>query len=1052
MLEDITPISPTAHRLVLGPASSLLTRYTLFPLAFFLPLCFSVPVSFSLFSLLPISVVCGFSSSHYLATKQKQIKSADVGGAELQALENEIALLLGDGTNGSRGGKLQHAHIVEYLGMERKPESLSIFLEYVAGGTIRSLLDRFGVLEEQVVQAYTRQILFGLEYLHMRSVAHRDIKSSNILVTNAGLIKLADFGASVRVGTSHMDSGVKGTPCYMAPEVIRGQVTSTGWRSADIWSVGCTVIEMVKGRPPYSDLNPITAMYMIASSDSQPDLPDALSASGREFLTLCFDRDPGCRAEVARLLLDPWTTAVGAQHRDRWGLPERPTSAGALSFGRPPRDYSLRGVSGVAHSGRPDTGRTLTALGTMDQCVSGEGGVVGGGGGARGSIVADFALETTVGVQSTETPPRRVSNSEKGNGAGICTGVGISVDSIGEDNRGDTDDDTNGHDNGSSGGSGSGNESARRGGDVVMKQRDSVQQHQHLQHLQHVQHVQQQHPRRRKAEHDQAQEREYAQDHEHEEDEQGEQGEQGEREGDEIGLLGQLIESKRRHTPSKLARLSVPFSPVVVSTVGSADAEGRQDPHGGALRSRSPFQCSAPPRAASGASGGATDDGRHRRRNRPSGGRQSSGPQLCAKSSSMVDPGAIGADTMPLPDATRRHPEVIGHSPPTVLRELRGLRDIRHVRTSLRTRTRSPPPPCVSPRGTPKREPPWIRSRTPIARRPDHSENKGRPASDMFIRRDPPDEEGGGMLEHDVSIGTMRPRALSGGDGGGGITNAVGGIGGHSRGARGARGGAVGVAGGTQWGQCGVMSLSADTAARALQRWVRRRGDEFALGEGPPSPDERHRSTPEETLLNSTAETGMKHSFNASSTLTSSMSEHAVASDGDTESVGTEEVGTRMVRPTAHFSHRRGYAITGLGFVDPSVALSCSMDGTCRIWGLAEDERYDPQGSVDAGGDDCIELKPTGVYVHASAGRRITDSKGDGWRASSRTSPTAASTTANTSDSSSVGVCCMTWSREHAWVCSGGQDGSLCIFDLETQKPIRCVNVSLAEYGRVGCD
>ena len=562
LLEDTTPISSlTAHLLVLGPAHSLLTRYTLFPLAPLLPLGLSVPVSFSFAPFFPISIVCCFSSLHYLAslrissrrspppppastaipTKQKQIKSVDVGGAELQALENEIALLLGDGTNGSRGGKLQHTHIVEYLGMERKPESLSIFLEYVAGGTIRSLLDRFGVLEEQVVQAYTRQILFGLEYLHMRSVAHRDIKSSNILVTNAGTIKLADFGASVRVGTSHTDSGVKGTPCYMAPEVIRGQVTSTGWRSADIWSVGCTVIEMVRGRPPYSELNPITAMYMIASSDSQPDVPDALSVSGGEFLTLCFDRDPGCRAEVARLLLDPWTTAVGAQHRDRWGLPERPTSAGALSFGRPPRDYSLRGVSGVAHSGRPDTGRTLTALGTMDQSISGESDV-GGGGGARGSIVADFALETTVGAQSTKTPPRRVRNSEKGNGAGvgasagICTGVGIGVDSTGGDNREDNDDDTNGHDNGSSRGSDSASGSARR---------DSVQQNlQHLQHLQHVQHVQQQHPRRRNAEHDQAQENEYAQDHEHEEEE------QGKREGEEIGPSGQLIESKRRYTPS----------------------------------------------------------------------------------------------------------------------------------------------------------------------------------------------------------------------------------------------------------------------------------------------------------------------------------------------------------------------------------------------------------------------------------------------------------------------------------------------------------------------
>lgn len=133
----------------------------------------------------------------------------------VNALESEVEVLK----------KFNHHNIVRYLGTERSQDTLNIFLEYAAGGSVASLLSKFGAFEETLIRVFTRQILTGLEFLHQNKTAHRDIKGGNILVDHQGVVKLADFGASKRIeNLATLNSGfksLKGTPYWMAPEVIK---------------------------------------------------------------------------------------------------------------------------------------------------------------------------------------------------------------------------------------------------------------------------------------------------------------------------------------------------------------------------------------------------------------------------------------------------------------------------------------------------------------------------------------------------------------------------------------------------------------------------------------------------------------------------------------------------------------------------------------------------------------------------------------------------------------------------------------------------------------
>ncbi|RXN00126.1 Mitogen-activated protein kinase kinase kinase 2 [Acipenser ruthenus] len=217
-----------------------------------------------------------------LAVKQVQFDpDSPETSKEVSALECEIQLLK----------NLFHERIVQYYGCLRDTQerTLSIFMEYMPGGSIKDQLKAYGALTENVTRKYTRQILEGVSYLHSNMIVHRDIKGANILRDSAGNVKLGDFGASRRLQTICLTgTGIKsvtGTPYWMSPEVISGEGYG---RKADIWSVGCTVVEMLTQRPPWAEFEAMAAIFKIATQPTNPQLPPHVSDHCRDFLKHIF--------------------------------------------------------------------------------------------------------------------------------------------------------------------------------------------------------------------------------------------------------------------------------------------------------------------------------------------------------------------------------------------------------------------------------------------------------------------------------------------------------------------------------------------------------------------------------------------------------------------------------------------------------------------------------------------------------------------------------------------------------------------------------------------
>ncbi|KAI3787326.1 hypothetical protein L1987_41718 [Smallanthus sonchifolius] len=225
----------------------------------------------------------------------KQVSLENIAQEDLNIIMQEIDLLK----------NLNHKNIVKYLGSLKTKTHLHIILEYVENGSLANIIkpNKFGPFPESLVAVYIAQVLEGLVYLHEQGVIHRDIKGANILTTKEGLVKLADFGVATKLTEADVNThSVVGTPYWMAPEVIE---MSGVCAASDIWSVGCTVIELLTCVPPYYDLQPMPALFRIVQ-DETPPIPDSLSPGITAFLRQCFKKDARLRPDAKTLLSHPW--------------------------------------------------------------------------------------------------------------------------------------------------------------------------------------------------------------------------------------------------------------------------------------------------------------------------------------------------------------------------------------------------------------------------------------------------------------------------------------------------------------------------------------------------------------------------------------------------------------------------------------------------------------------------------------------------------------------------------------------------------------------------
>ncbi|XP_019185214.1 PREDICTED: mitogen-activated protein kinase kinase kinase YODA-like [Ipomoea nil] len=230
------------------------------------------------------------------AMKEVEIFPDDPKSAEcIRQLEQEIKVL----------SNLKHPNIVQYYGSEIVGDRFFIYLEYVHPGSINKFIrDHCGAITESVVRSFTRHILCGLAYLHSKKTIHRDIKGANLLVDAYGVVKLADFGMAKHLSGQAGPLSLKGSPYWMAPELLQSAAArdpnADHALGVDIWSLGCTIIEMMNGKPPWSENEGAAAMFKALKES--PPIPDSLSPEGKDFLRCCFCRNPADRPTASMLL------------------------------------------------------------------------------------------------------------------------------------------------------------------------------------------------------------------------------------------------------------------------------------------------------------------------------------------------------------------------------------------------------------------------------------------------------------------------------------------------------------------------------------------------------------------------------------------------------------------------------------------------------------------------------------------------------------------------------------------------------------------------------
>uniref|UniRef100_A0A4W5MTC4 Mitogen-activated protein kinase kinase kinase kinase n=1 Tax=Hucho hucho TaxID=62062 RepID=A0A4W5MTC4_9TELE len=225
-------------------------------------------------------------------------------GDDITSIQQEITMMK----------ECKHKNIVAYFGSYHRNTKLWICMEYCGGGSLQDIYHVTGPLKEKQIAYICRETLQGLYHLHETSKMHRDIKGANILITERGDVKLADFGVAAEISASVAKrKSFIGTPYWMAPEVAAVEKKGGYNHLCDIWAVGITAIELAELQPPMFDLHPMRALMLMSKSSFQPPrLKDKTkwSAGFHSFVKMSLIKNPRKRPSSETLLQHPFVTQL----------------------------------------------------------------------------------------------------------------------------------------------------------------------------------------------------------------------------------------------------------------------------------------------------------------------------------------------------------------------------------------------------------------------------------------------------------------------------------------------------------------------------------------------------------------------------------------------------------------------------------------------------------------------------------------------------------------------------------------------------------------------